>query len=167
MQSPREDMRKTLEKAVIIESAKTDSGFKYTYASKEAYKIVFIKNDLFHCIRGLTDPHNSCEKEYRYPLQEIDKVLDFMFLEKELEEKDPKLADFFGKEQLEKEANLKMLDKLFKYVESEFEEASKTWAETRETNGHSNIYLLHHTYTGKRSAYENVMEYIENIKKKL
>lgn len=60
MQSPREDMRKTLEKAVIIESAKTDSGFKYTYASKEAYKIVFIKNDLFHCIRGLTDPHNSC-----------------------------------------------------------------------------------------------------------
>lgn len=50
MQSPREDMRKTLEKAVIIESAKTDSGFKYTYASKEAYKIVFIKNDLFHCI---------------------------------------------------------------------------------------------------------------------
>lgn len=107
MQSPREDMRKTLEKAVIIESAKTDSGFKYTYASKEAYKIVFIKNDLFHCIRGLTDPHNSCEKEYRYSLQEIDKVLDFMFLEKELEEKDPKLADFFGKEQLDKEANVK------------------------------------------------------------
>lgn len=29
MQSPRKDMRKTLEKAVIIESAKTDSGFKY------------------------------------------------------------------------------------------------------------------------------------------
>lgn len=64
MQSPREDMREILEKAVIIESAKTDSGFKYTYASKEAYKIVFIKNDLFHCIRGLTDPHNSCEQPY-------------------------------------------------------------------------------------------------------
>ena len=48
MQSPREDMRKILEKAVIIESAKTDSGFKYTYKSKEAYKLVFIKNDLFH-----------------------------------------------------------------------------------------------------------------------
>ena len=44
-------MREILEKAVIIESAKTDSGFKYTYASKEAYKIVFIKNDLFHCKR--------------------------------------------------------------------------------------------------------------------
>lgn len=107
MQSPREDMRKTLEKAVIIESAKTDSGFKYTYASKEAYKIVFIKNDLFHCIRGLTDPHNSCEKEYRYSLQEIDKVLDFMFLEKELEEKDPKLADFLEKNSLIKKQMLK------------------------------------------------------------
>ena len=93
--------------------------------------------------------------------------MDFIFLEEELKEKDSKLIDLLGKEQIEKEANLKMLDKLFKYVESEFEEASKTWAETRETNGDSNIYLLHHTYTGKRSAYENVMEYIENIKKKL
>ena len=46
MQSQREDMREILEKAVIIESAKTDSGFKYTYASKEAYKTVFIRNDL-------------------------------------------------------------------------------------------------------------------------
>lgn len=167
MQSQREDMREMLEKAVIIESAGTDSEFKYTYTSKEAYKIVFIKNDLFHCIRGLRDPHNRCEREYRYSLHEIDKVLDFMFLEEGLEEKDSKLIDLLGKEQIEKEANLKMLDKLFKYVESEFEEASKTWAETRETNGDSNIYLLHHTYTGKRSAYENVMEYIENIKKKL
>lgn len=167
MQSPREDMRKTLEKAVIIESAKTDSGFKYTYKSKEAYKIVFIKNGFFYCMRELDDPHNHCEKTCRYHLQEIDKVLDFIFLEEELKEKDSKLIDLLGKEQIEKEANLKMLDKLFKYVESEFEEASKTWAETRETNGDSNIYLLHHTYTGKRSAYENVMEYIENIKKKL
>lgn len=107
MQSQREDMREILEKAVIIESAKTDSGFKYTYASKEAYKIVFIKNDLFHCIRGLTDPHNRCEKEYRYSLQEIDKVLDFMFLEKELEEKDPKLTDFLEKNSLIKKQMLK------------------------------------------------------------
>lgn len=142
MQSPREDMRKTLEKAVIIESAKTDSGFKYTYASKEAYKIVFIKNDLFHCIRGLTDPHNSCEKEYRYPLQEIDKVLDFMFLEKELEEKDPKLADFFGKEQLDKEANVKMLNSFLKYIESELEEGSKSKAETRSTYHDLREYLI-------------------------
>lgn len=142
MQSPREDMRKTLEKAVIIESAKTDSGFKYTYKSKEAYKIVFIKNDLFHCIRGLTDPHNSCEKEYRYPLQEIDKVLDFMFLEKELEEKDPKLADFFGKEQLDKEANVKMLNSFLKYIESELEEGSKSKAETRSTYHDLREYLI-------------------------
>ena len=42
MQSQREDMREMLEKAVIIESAGTDSEFKYTYTSKEAYKIVFI-----------------------------------------------------------------------------------------------------------------------------
>lgn len=97
MQSQREDMREMLEKAVIIESAKTDSGFKYTCTSKEAYKIVFIKNDFFCCIRGLRDPHNNCEKEYQYSLHEIDKVLDFMFLEKELEEKNPKLADFFWK----------------------------------------------------------------------
>ena len=58
MQSPREDMRKTLEKAVIIESAKTDSGFKSHFVSKEAYKTVSIRNDLFYCIRGLNDPHN-------------------------------------------------------------------------------------------------------------
>ena len=123
MQSQREDMREILEKAVIIESAKTDSGFKYTYASKEAYKIVFIKNDLFHCIRGLTDPHNSCEKEYRYSLQEIDKVLDFMFLEKELEEKD--LKKEFGKPmeaigeslfpEMPKDEMMKLMEKMLKY----------------------------------------------------
>lgn len=115
-------MREILEKAVIIESAKTDSGFKYTYASKEAYKIVFIKNDLFHCIRGLTDPHNSCEKE--------------------LEEKDPKLADFFGKEQLEKEANVKMLNSFLKYIESELEEGSKSKAETHSTYHDLREYLI-------------------------
>ena len=135
-------MREILEKAVIIESAKTDSGFKYTYASKEAYKIVFIKNDLFHCIRGLTDPHNSCEKEYRYSLQEIDKVLDFMFLEKELEEKDPKLIDLLGKEQLEKEANVKMLNSFLKYIESELEEGSKSKAETHSTYHDLREYLI-------------------------
>lgn len=142
MQSPREDMRKTLEKAVIIESAKTDSGFKYTYKSKEAYKIVFIKNDLFHCIRGLRDPHNRCEREYRYSLHEIDKVLDFMFLEEGLEEKDPKLAVFFGKEQLEKEANVKMLNSFLKYIESELEEGSKSKAETRSTYHDLREYLI-------------------------
>lgn len=162
MQSPRKDMRKTLEKAVIIESAKTDSGFKYTYKSKEAYKIVFIKNDLFHCIRGLTDPHNSCEKEYRYSLQEIDKVLDFMFLEKELEEKDPKLADFFGKEQLDKEANVKMLNSFLEYIESEFEEVSKSRVEI---NDSSNDYSSRHLYTERCNTYDNLRKYLINAKK--
>lgn len=166
MQSQRELMREMLENAVI-ESAKPNYKFYYPYGDKEVYKVISIQNGFFYCMRELDDPHNHCEKTCRYHLQEIDKVLDFIFLEEELKEKDSKLIDLLGKEQIEKEANLKMLDKLFKYVESEFEEASKTWAETRETNGDSNIYLLHHTYTGKRSAYENVMEYIENIKKKL
>lgn len=166
MRSQRELMREMLENAVI-ESAKPNYKFYYPYGDKEVYKVISIQNGFFYCMRELDDPHNHCEKTCRYHLQEIDKVLDFIFLEEELKEKDSKLIDLLGKEQIEKEANLKMLDKLFKYVESEFEEASKTWAETRETNGHSNIYLLHHTYTGKRSAYENVMEYIENIKKKL
>lgn len=166
MRSQRELMREMLENAVI-ESAKPNYKFCYPYGDKEVYKVISIQNGFFYCMRELDDPHNHCEKTCRYHLQEIDKVLDFIFLEEELKEKDSKLIDLLGKEQIEKEANLKMLDKLFKYVESEFEEASKTWAETRETNGDSNIYLLHHTYTGKRSAYENVMEYIENIKKKL
>ena len=166
MRSQRELMREMLENAVI-ESAKPNYKFYYPYGDKEVYKVISIQNGFFYCMRDLDDPHNHCEKTCRYHLQEIDKVLDFIFLEEELKEKDSKLIDLLGKEQIEKEANLKMLDKLFKYVESEFEEASKTWAETRETNGDSNIYLLHHTYTGKRSAYENVMEYIENIKKKL
>jgi hypothetical protein len=166
MRSQRELMREMLENAVI-ESAKPNYKFYYPYGDKEVYKVISIQNGFFYCMRELDDPHNHCEKTCRYHLQEIDKVLDFIFLEEELKEKDSKLIDLLGKEQIEKEANLKMLDKLFKYVESEFEEASKTWAETRETNGDSNIYLLHHTYTGKRSAYENVMEYIENIKKKL
>lgn len=166
MRSKRELMREMLENAVI-ESAKPNYKFYYPYGDKEVYKVISIQNGFFYCMRELDDPHNHCEKTCRYHLQEIDKVLDFIFLEEELKEKDSKLIDLLGKEQIEKEANLKMLDKLFKYVESEFEEASKTWAETRETNGDSNIYLLHHTYTGKRSAYENVMEYIENIKKKL
>ena len=142
MQSQREDMREMLEKAVIIESEKTDSGFKYTCISKEAYKTVSIRNDLFYCIRGLTDPHNRCEKEYRYSLHEIDKVLDFMFLEKELEEKDPKLADFFGKEQIEKETNVKMLNSFLEYIESEFEEVSKSRAETRSTYHDLREYLI-------------------------
>lgn len=166
MRSQRELMREMLENAVI-ESAKPNYKFYYPYGDKEVYKVISIQNGFFYCMRELDDPHNHCEKTCRYHLQEIDKVLDFIFLEEELKEKDSKLIDLLGKEQIEKEANLKMLDKLFKYVESEFEEASKTWAETRETNGDSNTYLLHHTYTGKRSAYENVMEYIENIKKKL
>ena len=166
MRSQRELMREMLENAVI-ESAKPNYKFYYPYGDKEVYKVISIQNGFFYCMRELDDPHNHCEKTCRYHLQEIDKVLDFIFLEEELKEKDSKLIDLLGKEQIEKEANLKMLDKLFKYVESEFEEASKTWAKTRETNGDSNIYLLHHTYTGKRSAYENVMEYIENIKKKL
>lgn len=166
MRSKRELIRGMLENAVI-ESAKPNYKFYYPYGDKEVYKVISIQNGFFYCMRELDDPHNHCEKTCRYHLQEIDKVLDFIFLEEELKEKDSKLIDLLGKEQIEKEANLKMLDKLFKYVESEFEEASKTWAETRETNGDSNIYLLHHTYTGKRSAYENVMEYIENIKKKL
>ena len=166
MRSQRELMREMLENAVI-ESAKPNYKFYYPYGDKEVYKVISIQNGFFYCMRELDDPHNHCEKTCRYHLQEIDKVLDFIFLEEELKEKDSKLIDLLGKEQIEKEANLKMLDKLLKYVESEFEEASKTWAETRETNGDSNIYLLHHTYTGKRSAYENVMEYIENIKKKL
>lgn len=166
MRSQRELMREMLENAVI-ESAKPNYKFYYPYGDKEVYKVISIQNGFFYCMRELDDPHNHCEKTCRYHLQEIDKVLDFIFLEEELKEKDSKLIDLLGKEQIEKEANLKMLDKLFKYVESEFEEASKTWAETRETNGDSNIYLLHHTYTGKRSAYENVMKYIENIKKKL
>lgn len=166
MRSKRELMREMLENAVI-ESAKPNYKFYYPYGDKEVYKVISIQNGFFYCMRELDDPHNHCEKTCRYHLQEIDKVLDFIFLEEELKEKDSKLIDLLGKEQIEKEANLKMLDKLFKYVESEFEEASKTWAETRETNGDSNIYLLHHAYTGKRSAYENVMEYIENIKKKL
>ena len=166
MRSQRELMREMLENAVI-ESAKPNYKFYYPYGDKEVYKVISIQNGFFYCMRELDNPHNHCEKTCRYHLQEIDKVLDFIFLEEELKEKDSKLIDLLGKEQIEKEANLKMLDKLFKYVESEFEEASKTWAETRETNGDSNIYLLHHTYTGKRSAYENVMEYIENIKKKL
>lgn len=166
MRSQRELMREMLENAVI-ESAKPNYKFYYPYGDKEVYKVISIQNGFFYCMRELDDPHNHCEKTCRYHLQEIDKVLVFIFLEEELKEKDSKLIDLLGKEQIEKEANLKMLDKLFKYVESEFEEASKTWAETRETNGDSNIYLLHHTYTGKRSAYENVMEYIENIKKKL
>ena len=166
MRSQRELMREMLENAVI-ESAKPNYKFYDPYGDKEVYKVISIQNGFFYCMRELDDPHNHCEKTCRYHLQEIDKVLDFIFLEEELKEKDSKLIDLLGKEQIEKEANLKMLDKLFKYVESEFEEASKTWAETRETNGDSNIYLLHHTYTGKRSAYENVMEYIENIKKKL
>lgn len=166
MRSQRELMREMLENAVI-ESAKPNYKFYYPYGDKEVYKVISIQNGFFYCMRELDDPHNHCEKTCRYHLQEIDKVLDFIFLEEELKEKDSKLIDLLGKEQIEKEANLKMLDKLFKYVESEFEEASKTWTETRETNGDSNIYLLHHTYTGKRSAYENVMEYIENIKKKL
>ena len=166
MRSKRELIREMLENAVI-ESAKPNYKFYYPYGDKEVYKVISIQNGFFYCMRKLDDPHNHCEKTCRYHLQEIDKVLDFIFLEEELKEKDSKLIDLLGKEQIEKEANLKMLDKLFKYVESEFEEASKTWAETRETNGDSNIYLLHHTYTGKRSAYENVMEYIENIKKKL
>lgn len=166
MRSQRELMREMLENAVI-ESAKPNYKFYYPYGDKEVYKVISIQNGFFYCMCELDDPHNHCEKTCRYHLQEIDKVLDFIFLEEELKEKDSKLIDLLGKEQIEKEANLKMLDKLFKYVESEFEEASKTWAETRETNGDSNIYLLHHTYTGKRSAYENVMEYIENIKKKL
>lgn len=166
MRSQRELMREMLENAVI-ESAKPNYKFYYPYGDKEVYKVISIQNGFFYCMRELDDPHNHCEKTCRYHLQEIDKILDFIFLEEELKEKDSKLIDLLGKEQIEKEANLKMLDKLFKYVESEFEEASKTWAETRETNGDSNIYLLHHTYTGKRSAYENVMEYIENIKKKL
>lgn len=166
MRSQGELMREMLENAVI-ESAKPNYKFYYPYGDKEVYKVISIQNGFFYCMRELDDPHNHCEKTCRYHLQEIDKVLDFIFLEEELKEKDSKLIDLLGKEQIEKEANLKMLDKLFKYVESEFEEASKTWAETRETNGDSNIYLLHHTYTGKRSAYENVMEYIENIKKKL
>lgn len=166
MRSQRELMREMLENAVI-ESAKPNYKFYYPYGDKEVYKVISIQNGFFYCMRELDDPHNHCEKTCRYHLQEIDKVLDFIFQEEELKEKDSKLIDLLGKEQIEKEANLKMLDKLFKYVESEFEEASKTWAETRETNGDSNIYLLHHTYTGKRSAYENVMEYIENIKKKL
>lgn len=166
MRSKRELIREMLENAVI-ESAKPNYKFYYPYGDKEVYKVISIQNGFFYCMRELDDPHNHCEKTCRYHLQEIDKVLDFIFLEEELKEKDSKLIDLLGKEQIEKEANLKMLDKLFKYVESEFEEASKTWAETRETNGDSNIYLLHHTYTGKRSAYENVMEYIENIKKKL
>ena len=85
---------------------------------------------------------NSCEKEYRYSLQEIDKVLDFMFLEKELEEKDPKLADFFGKEQLEKEANVKMLNSFLKYIESELEEGSKSKAETHSTYHDLREYLI-------------------------
>lgn len=164
MQSPREDMRKTLEKAVIIESAKTDSGFKSHFVSKEAYKTVSIRNDLFYCIRGLNDPHNQCEKEYRYSLHEIDKVLDFMFLEKELEEKNPKLADFFGKEQLEKEANVKMLNLFLEYIESEFEEVSKSRAET---NGSANDYSSHHLHTGRCSTYNNLREYLINAKKKL
>ena len=166
MRSQRELMREMLENAVI-ESAKPNYKFYYPYGDKEVYKVISIQNGFFYCMRELDDPHNHCEKTCRYHLQEIDKVLDFIFLEEELKEKDSKLIDLLGKEQIEKEANLKMLDKLFKYVEAEFEEASQTWAETRETNGDSNIYLLHHTYTGKRSAYENVMEYIENIKKKL
>lgn len=166
MRSQRELMREMLENAVI-ESAKPNYKFYYPYGDKEVYKVISIQNGFFYCMRELDDPHNHCEKTCRYHLQEIDKVLDFIFLEEELKEKDSKLIDLLGKEQIEKEANLKMLDKLFKYVESEFEEASKTWAETRETNGDYNIYLLHHTYTGKRSAYEDVMEYIENIKKKL
>lgn len=155
-------MRKTLEKAVIIESAKTDSGFKYTYKSKEAYKIVFIKNDLFHCIRGLRDPHNRCEKEYRYSLHEIDKVLDFMFLEKELEEKDPKLADFFGKEQIQKEANVKMLNLFLEYIESELEEGSKSRVEI---NDSSNDYSSRHLYTERCNTYDNLRKYLINAKK--
>lgn len=166
MRSQRELMREMLENAVI-ESAKPNYKFYYPYGDKEVYKVISIQNGFFYCMRELDDPHNHCEKTCRYHLQEIDKVLDFIFLEEELKEKDSKLIDLLGKEQIEKEANVKMLDKLFKYVESEFEEVSEKWAETRETNGDSNIYLLHHTYTGKRSAYENVMEYIKNIKKKL
>lgn len=166
MRSKRELMREMLENAVI-ESAKTDYEFNYHYENKEVYKTISIKNDIFFCTRKLNDSNNHCKKRYKYSLHEIDKVLDFMFLEEELEEKDSKLINLLGKEQIEKEANVKMLDKLFKYVESEFEEVSEKWAETRETNGDSNIYLLHHTYTGKHSAYENVMEYIKNIKKKL
>ena len=157
MQSQREDMREILEKAVIIESAKTDSGFKYTYASKEAYKIVFIKNDLFHCIRGLTDPHNSCEKEYRYKV-----IKDEGIEHKELEEKDPKLADFFGKEQLDKEANVKMLNSFLEYIESEFEEVSKSRVEI---NDSSNDYSSRHLYTERCNTYDNLRKYLINAKK--
>lgn|GEM_PF-6200354 len=160
MQSQREDMREILEKAVIIESAKTDSGFKYTYASKEAYKTVFIRNDLFYCIRGLTDPHNSCEKEYRYSLQEIDKVLDFMFLEKELEEKDPKLADFFEKEQLDKEANVKMLNSLLKDIEEKRKEISEDLQKHKLCDDR----LL---YSGQLKGYNVLKNHIIQIKKNL
>ena len=161
MRSKRELMREMLENAVI-ESTKPNYEFNYHFENREVSKTITIKNDIFFCTRKLNNPNNHCKERYKYPLHEIDKVLDFVFLEEELKEKDSKLIELLGKE-----ANLKMLDKLFKYVESEFEEVSKGWVETQEANEKSNEYLLHHLYTGRRSAYENVMEYLENIKKKL
>lgn len=65
-----------------------------------------------------------------------------MFLEKELEEKDPKLADFFGKEQIQKEANVKMLNLFLEYIESELEEGSKSRVETRSTYHGLREYLI-------------------------
>lgn len=65
-----------------------------------------------------------------------------MFLEKELEAKDPKLADFFGKEQIQKEANVKMLNLFLEYIESELEEESKSRVETRSTYHGLREYLI-------------------------
>ena len=85
-----------------------------------------------------------------------------MFLEKELEEKDPKLADFFGKEQLDKEANVKMLNSFLEYIESEFEEVSKSRVEI---NDSSNDYSSRHLYTERCNTNDNLRKYLINAKK--
>lgn len=87
-----------------------------------------IEDSWFSCVRRLKDKDNFCTKEDRYPLSAIDKVLDFIFLEEELEESE--LISLIGKEQIEKEANVKMLNSLLKDIEEKrkkiYEEFTKT-----------------------------------------
>lgn len=114
MRSKRELMREMLENAVI-ESAKPNYKFSYNCSTKTNYKWVRIEDSWFSCVRRLKDKDNFCTKEDRYPLSAIDKVLDFIFLEEELEESE--LISLIGKEQIEKEANVKMLNSLLKDIE--------------------------------------------------
>lgn len=157
MRSKRELMREMLENAVI-ESAKPNYKFSYNCSTETNYKWVRIEDSWFSCVRRLKDKDNFCTKEDRYPLSAIDKVLDFIFLEEELEESE--LISLIGKEQIEKEANVKMLNSLLKDIEKKRKEISEDLQKHKLCDNR----LL---YSGQLKGYNVLKNHIIQIKKNL